>query len=208
MREFWDKRYSEATYAYGVEPNAFFKEALATIEVKNTVLLAAEGEGRNAVYAAKQGWKVKAFDQSEEAKNKALSLATQQEVVLDYIVSDIESLSYERESMDALVLIYAHFPKEVRRAYHQKLSQYLKVGGLLIMEAFEKKHLEKQRVNTKVGGPNQIDMLYSLEELREDFLGFDFLLLEETDALLNEGIYHQGEARVVCIIANKKENLL
>lgn len=204
MREFWDNRYSESTYAYGVEPNVFFKEALAAIEVKGTVLLAAEGEGRNAVYAAKQGWKVKAFDQSEEAKNKALSLATQQEVVLDYIVSDIESLSYERESMDALVLIYAHFPKEVRRAYHQKLSQYLKVGGLLIMEAFEKKHLEKQRVNTKVGGPNQIDMLYSLEELREDFLGFDFLLLEETDTLLNEGIYHQGEARVVRLIAKKK----
>lgn len=204
MREFWDNRYSESTYAYGVEPNVFFKEALAAIEVKGTVLLAAEGEGRNAVYVAKQGWKVKAFDQSEEAKNKALSLATQQEVVLDYIVSDIESLSYERESMDALVLIYAHFPKEVRQAYHQKLSQYLKVGGLLIMEAFEKKHLEKQRVNTKVGGPNQIDMLYSLEELREDFLGFDFLLLEETDTLLNEGIYHQGEARVVRLIAKKK----
>ncbi|KUF44287.1 class I SAM-dependent methyltransferase [Myroides marinus] len=204
MSEFWDKRYSESTYAYGVEPNVFFKEALVTIEVKGTVLLAAEGEGRNAVYAAKQGWKVKAFDQSEEAKNKALSLATQQGVVLDYIVSDIESLSYERGSMDALVLIYAHFPKEVRQAYHQKLSQYLKVGGLLIMEAFEKKHLEKQRVNTKVGGPNQINMLYSLEELREDFLGFDFLLLEETDTLLNEGIYHQGEARVVRLIAKKK----
>lgn len=204
MSEFWDKRYSESTYAYGVEPNTFFKEALATIEVKGTMLLAAEGEGRNAVYAAKQGWKVKAFDQSEEAKNKALSLATQQEVVLDYIVNDIESLSYERESMDALVLIYAHFSKEVRRSYHHKLSQYLKVGGLLIMEAFEKKHLEKQRVDTKVGGPNQIDMLYSLEELREDFLGFDFLLLEETDTLLNEGIYHQGEARVVRLIAKKK----
>jgi len=204
MREFWDNRYSESTYAYGVEPNVFFKEALAAIEVKGTVLLAAEGEGRNAVYAAKQGWKVKAFDQSEEAKNKALSLATQQEVVLDYIVSDIESLSYERESMDALVLIYAHFPKEVRRTYHQKLSQYLKDGGLLIMEAFEKKHLEKQRVNTKVGGPNQIDVLYSLDELREDFLGFDFFLLEETDTLLNEGIYHQGEARVVRLIAKKK----
>ncbi|MDR0195430.1 MAG: class I SAM-dependent methyltransferase [Myroides sp.] len=204
MREFWDKRYSDSTYAYGVEPNVFFKEALATIEVKGTVLLAAEGEGRNAVYAAKQGWKVKAFDQSEEAKNNALSLATQQNVKLDYIVSDIESLSYERESMDVLVLIYAHFPKEVRRACHQKLSQYLNVGGWLIMEAFEKKHLEKQRVNTKVGGPNQIDMLYSLEELREDFLGFDFLLLEETDTLLNEGIYHQGEVRVVRLIAKKK----
>lgn len=204
MKEFWNTRYGESIYAYGIEPNIFFKEVFDRLLQKGVVLFAAEGEGRNAVYAAQKGWQVKAFDLSIEAKNKALLLAKQRGVEIDYVVSEIDSLADSFDLVDALVLIYAHFPKEVRRGYHQQLSRYVKMGGLLILEAFEKKHIEKQLVNPKVGGPNQIDMLYSIEELRDDFPDFDFLLLEEADVVLNEGIFHQGEARVVRVLAKKR----
>ena len=69
---FWDERYSSKEYVYGVEPNQFFKQVLDKIPIPGKLLLPGEGEGRNAVYAAKMGWHVDAFDQSSEGKLKAL----------------------------------------------------------------------------------------------------------------------------------------
>ena len=43
-------------------------------------LFLGEGEGRNAVYAAKLGWQVDAVDFSSSAKDKALKLAKENKV--------------------------------------------------------------------------------------------------------------------------------
>ena len=72
----WDQRYSEQPYAYGTAPNAFVKASLDT-QKPGKILFAAEGEGRNAVYAAQQGWEVEAFDLSAAGRDKALALAKQ-----------------------------------------------------------------------------------------------------------------------------------
>ena len=70
----WDKRYNSPEYVYGKEPNEFFAAELKKLK-PGLILLPAEGEGRNAVFAAEQGWKVHAFDSSQVAEDKALSLA-------------------------------------------------------------------------------------------------------------------------------------
>ena len=57
MKERWDDRYSKPEFAYGEEPNNYLKEQLIRIPA-GTILFPAEGEGRNAVYAATLGWKV------------------------------------------------------------------------------------------------------------------------------------------------------
>ena len=75
----WDTRYGKDEYAYGTEPNQFLKEKLEDLE-PGSILFPAEGEGRNAVYAAQLGWKVSAFDISEVGKQKALKLAGQKKV--------------------------------------------------------------------------------------------------------------------------------
>lgn len=73
---FWDQRYDSEEYAYGKKANVFFASRLAHI-VPGTILLPGEGEGRNAVHAATQGWKVEAFDLSPAGQRKALSLASE-----------------------------------------------------------------------------------------------------------------------------------
>jgi len=73
-KEFWDHRYSENEYAYGTEPNSYFKAFIDT-HLPGKVLLPGEGEGRNAVYAALKGWEVTAIDQSIEGLKKATALA-------------------------------------------------------------------------------------------------------------------------------------
>ena len=80
MKQMWDNRYRASEYAYGTEPNTFYKQTLDEYDLKGKILLAAEGEGRNAIYAAEKGLEVVAFDISEEGKKKALQLAKKKNV--------------------------------------------------------------------------------------------------------------------------------
>lgn len=54
MKEFWNDRYGQLEFAYGIEPNVFFKQELDELK-EGTILLPAEGEGRNAISTAKKG---------------------------------------------------------------------------------------------------------------------------------------------------------
>jgi 2-polyprenyl-3-methyl-5-hydroxy-6-metoxy-1,4-benzoquinol methylase len=66
----WDKRYRTKDYAYGKAPNDFLAEKCSVIP-KGKVLSLAEGEGRNAVFLAKQGYSVTAVDASQVGLGKA-----------------------------------------------------------------------------------------------------------------------------------------
>lgn len=204
MKEFWNSRYQEKEYAYGLEPNLFFESELVKLK-PGKALFPAEGEGRNAVFAAKSGWEVTAFDLSEEGKNKALLLADRNQIQLDYQVASLEEFDVQMESFDLLVLIFAHFPSPLRRSYHQKLASFLKPGGVLILESFSKKHIEFNSVNEKAGGPKDPALLFSKEELQEDFSDFSIRILEETVTELDEGLYHVGKSAVVRMVAVKKK---
>lgn len=201
-KHFWEEHYSNTEYIYGENPNEYLKTKLTNLE-KGKILMPAEGEGRNAVYAAKLGWAVSAFDQSIRAKEKAELLAKNNCVNINYQVSNIEDIDYTSNTFDAIALIYAHFPPDTRRRYHQKLASYLKVGGILILEAFGKKHLNNQKINPSAGGPKNIEMLYELSSLKSDFKGFNFLEAIETKTVLNEGNYHSGRADVLRLFAIK-----
>ncbi len=205
-REFWDERYANEEFVYGKLPNKYFKEKIDELSV-GKALFAAEGEGRNAVYAASLGWEVTAFDQSLSAKNKAISLAENNQVTIDYLVSDLDNFNYTSETYDLLVLIFAHFPEEKRRIYHRQLTQTIKNGGYIILEAFSKNHMQNQKENPKVGGPKNIDMLYDLDEIKEDFQNFEFLEAYETETELNEGEHHKGKGSVIRILAKKTNEI-
>lgn len=201
----WDDRYKEATYAYGKEPNLFFKEWLQKFE-PGSILMPADGEGRNGVFAAMLGWKVTSFDLSAEGKAKALQLAGEQHVIMEYMVGDLEQLPFENASFDAMGLIYAHFDAERKSTFHKKLNNYLKPGGIVILEAFSKRHLELKKLDLKVGGPDDLDMLFSEAEIRADFENYDPIMMVEEDILLNEGEYHIGKGAVVRFVGRKRSS--
>src|SRR6188768_3982479 len=114
----WNERYSQEDFAYGEAPNHYLKEQLEKLNPGN-ILFPAEGEGRNAVFAAKLSWNVSAFDISIEGKNKALQLAKANNVTIDYQVGELQTLNYQANQFDAIALIYAHFPADVKSFYHQ-----------------------------------------------------------------------------------------
>jgi len=197
MNNFWDERYAMEGYVYGATPNVYFKQELEKL-TPGKILLPGEGEGRNAVFAATQGWKVTAFDSSLEGKKKAEKLALKNKVYIEYRINDYENIQLDPEEYNCLALIYTHMPGSVRKKYHQKLVSSLNPGGILILECFSKK-----QISNNTGGPKNRDMLYSKEELQDDFSGFTALKITETEIDLNEGKFHKGKAFVIRIYGIK-----
>ncbi|MRX68889.1 Methyltransferase domain-containing protein [Flavobacterium resistens] len=199
----WDDRYKTEDFAYGTAPNNYLQEEIEKLN-PGAILFPAEGEGRNAVFAAQLGWEVSAFDISEEGRNKALRLAKNNDVAIDYQVGELETLDFHTEQFDAIALIYAHFPATIKSEIHRQLDELLKKGGIIIFEAFSKKHLEYVTKNEKVGGPKDIESLFSIEEIKADFPNYEIIELEEKEIELNEGLFHNGTGSVIRFIGRKK----
>ncbi len=195
---FWDERYSSMEYVYGTEPNHFFKEQIDKIPVRGKILLPGEGEGRNAVYAAKLGWQVDAFDQSKIAQQKALSLAEKNEVKINYNVINLNKFNPAKEQYDAVAIIFVHLKEDFRQALNKKLIDSLKTGGKIILELFSKRQLGKNS-----GGPQELTMLYSLDEIERDFRNLKSTMLKEEILYLDESEKHKGEASVIRFVGEK-----
>lgn len=123
---------------------------------------------------------------------------------IEYHVGDIDSVPYTENQFDAIALLYAHFPANRRSYIHMKLHTFLRKGGMIILEGFSKNHLEYRKKNDAVGGPNNSELLFSQDELVQDFTNFDIISLEEREIELHEGLYHNGLGSVIRFTAIKK----
>lgn len=198
MKEMWNKRYSEEEYAYGLEPNEYLKAKLEELK-PGKLFLPGEGEGRNAVYAAQQGWEVDALDYSPPGRTKTMALAKKHNVSIQYTVSDITDADLPEQTYDAIGLIYFHLPPDLRNSMFPKLATLLKPGGWLIIEVFSKDQLGRAS-----GGPKMVDFLLTTETLRNHFPDFTIRELEQVKVTLREGRYHEGDASVVRMFAQRK----
>jgi len=197
MKDFWNKRYQQDHYVYGTGPNQFFKDFIDEHKPGN-ILLPADGEGRNGVYAAEKGWNVDAFDFSESARAKALELAKDRNVTLNYTIANFDNADLKSDEYDVIALIYAHLPSQKRRDIHHKLIHSLKKDGFIVLEAFSKKQLSYNS-----GGPKSEEMLYDLEDIKEDFKDLAIISIRQETTELDEGPYHKGEGNVIRLIAQK-----
>jgi len=193
----WDERFSSEDYAYGTAPNVFLKEQLDKLG-SGRLLMLGEGEGRNAVYAAKMNWQVDAVDFSEQARMKALKLAAKEKVKLNYSISDLIEYKPEKNYYGAIGIIFIHLDKPDAEKIFTSAKDALKKGGVIICEVFSKNQLGKTS-----GGPKVSDLLYSLDEITGIFKGLETISLEECSVILNEGILHQGEAIVIRYVGKK-----
>jgi 2-polyprenyl-3-methyl-5-hydroxy-6-metoxy-1,4-benzoquinol methylase len=194
--QIWNERYSNNETVYGKEPNAFFK-LFIDLHKPGSILLPAEGEGRNAIYAAKKGWQVDAFDYSTVAKEKALKNAERENVIINYQEKAIENFVADKQ-YDAVALIYIHLPQPVRPLFHEQVYNALKPGGFLILEAFS-----TEQINYNSGGPRDISMLYTAPMLCKDFQLLHILNCEQKIVHHNEGPFHQGAASILRLIGQK-----
>ncbi|GET28381.1 bifunctional 2-polyprenyl-6-hydroxyphenol methylase/3-demethylubiquinol 3-O-methyltransferase UbiG [Prolixibacter sp. SD074] len=193
----WDKRYAADEYVYGTNPNEFFRDELAKLS-PGRILLPAEGEGRNSVYAASQGWKVTAFDSSTEGQKKALRLAGQNSVHIQYQVAGFSQVLLPEEHFDCVAMIYAHASASDRTQRHRRMLSSLKEGGTFILEGFS-----KEQIHNQTGGPKDVAMLFSEEELKFDFQELSERKIWKEEIELQEGPFHNGKASIIRLIGVK-----
>ncbi len=193
----WNERYSTEEFIFGKEPNQFFKQSIDKL-IPGKILLPADGEGRNAVYAAKIGWEAYAFDASAVGKDKALDLAEQEDVSINYEVSLIEDYEIVPNTYDAIALIYCHLTASTKGPFFEKLVESLAPGGIVILEGFRQEQLAMTS-----GGPKEPERLYTAGQLALDFKQLSKVTITEKTVWLDEGPGHQGEAKVVRLIGKK-----
>ena len=102
--EMWDRRFGLEAFAYGKEPNVWLKNRIESMnpDSNSKALFPADGEGRNAVWAAGKGWNAEVFDLSEEGKKKCMQLAESCNVTVEYHVDDLVLRSFETEDYDLI----------------------------------------------------------------------------------------------------------
>jgi hypothetical protein len=191
MESFWDDRYATSQFVYGQGPNHFFASSLSQLK-PGRLLLPGEGEGRNAVYAAREGWKVDAFDQSRVGREKAMAFASTMGVQIQYRACSLDEFPFQPNQYHLVGLTFFHAPGPERTYLHEQVCKTLLPGGSLIMEAFHKEQLGR---NT--GGPQSLDYLFDEDMILSDFNALTPVLLEKILVVLNEGPFHQGEAAVI-----------
>ncbi len=196
-RSMWEERYRADAYLYGTEPNAFLEEHVGTLP-NGSVLCLAEGEGRNAVYLARSGRDVHSVDLTDSGVAKTLRLADAHDVRVGAVAADLATHDIGVARWDGIVSIFAHMPPPVRRDLHARVVAALKPGGVFLLEAYT-----PDQIGRGTGGPAVPEMTMTLDLLRDELPGLDFVHAVELERDVVEGIGHTGVGAVVQLIARK-----
>lgn len=196
----WDERYGAEEYAYGIDPNDFLKQEAHRIASGGEVLCLADGEGRNGVWLAEQGFQVTSVDASAVGMAKADRLAAARSVLISTIHSDLAHYDLGENRWDGIVSIFCHLPPPLRKQVHGNIARALKPGGILLLEAYTPRQLQ-----FGTGGPPVEEMTMSLASLEAELPGLEFVVAEELDREVVEGLYHTGTGAVVQLIGRRPD---
>lgn len=194
---FWNERYRGDDFVYGTAPNRFLSDNLHLI--KGPVLSLSEGEGRHAVFLARHGLSVLGVDISAVALAKAKRLAISQGVQIQTELADLADFIPLPEHYQTVISVWAHLPSNVRAVLYPRVKKALKRNGLIIMLGYSEKQPQYRS-----GGPQEPDLLLSLDKVRAEWDDFEPLLLEEREQQVIEGTGHTGLASVIRFIGRKK----
>ena len=194
----WDERYDTEEYVYGTEPNDFLVGINDRIPRGGRVLSLGEGEGRNGVYLAKLGYSVTAVDLSPVGMKKAEKLARDNGVSIKTVAADLAEYNIELEAWDGIISFFCHMDRDTRRRIFGQAVKGLRPGGVFILEAFTPAQLKYD-----TGGPKSAELMMTASDLKDELSGLEFIIADELEREVREGVHHQGTAAVVRILALK-----
>lgn len=196
----WNDRYNQKAFVYGKEPNVYLKKAMNIISNQaSNFLCVAEGEGRNAVYLAKEGKNVTAWDFAEDGLKKLDTLARINQVIVQTELVDLTRVKWEKNKWDSIVNIYGHFHEDSRNDIFEGIKNAIKPGGYFVSEVYSKEQLAY-----KTGGPKKSALLYQSEELLSIFKDWKIVDFYTGEVYREEGQMHQGNCHVIQMIFQKK----
>ncbi len=146
IRTNYEKWYEGDDYYWGLKPGDFLNELieLCPPSPNAKVLDIGCGEGKDAVYMAEKGYKVSAFDLTQNGIRKTVSLAKRRGVEINAYVDDINTFSTD-EQFD---IIYStgtvqYLFDENKENFFKKLEKMTRQNGIVYINVFvEKSFLE------------------------------------------------------------------
>lgn len=182
--EAWDERYAAAELVWSAGPNQFVEAECADLPGGHALDLAA-GEGRNAIWLARRGWRVTAVDFSAVALDKGRTLAGETDV--EWVVGD--ATTWRRDAAyDLVVVAYLQLAAAERRDALRNAFGSLRPGGTLLVVAHDTTNLTEG-----TGGPQDATVLYTAGDVLADLEGeaYDVVRAERVTRGVEPG--HRGE---------------
>jgi SAM-dependent methyltransferase len=188
----FDERYGAEAFFYGTEPNSFLVSTVEQMPAGGTVLTLGEGEGRNAVWLAQQGFQVHAIDESAVGLAKAERLAAERGVSISTECADLADVRIEPGRWDVILSIWCHVASALRRRLHGEAARALRPGGLFVLEAYT-----PAQIGRGTGGPSSADLMPTAAQLDSELHGLEVLRSVELEREVLEGQGHRGHSAVV-----------
>lgn len=198
QQEFWNKKFLRDGYLYGLKPNEFIKSNYKNFNKNEKILCLGEGEGRNAIFLAKNGYEVEALDASNIGLEKLERLAKENSVHVETTCLDINEW-LPNKKYGAIVFSFMHLSLSELKNLFKKIEKSLSKDAYLVLEVFSKNQMQKNS-----GGPKDLSLLYSVQDFEECISDLKIEKLEESLVYLDEGKGHQGEASVIRLVAQKQ----
>ncbi|MDD2886235.1 MAG: methyltransferase domain-containing protein [Aliarcobacter sp.] len=193
---FWNGKFSKADYFYGTKPNQFLASKIELFKNHKKFLCLGEGEGRNAIFFAQNGFEVSAIDASDVGLAKLDSRSKEENLEIKTFCMDLNHWKAD-EKYDVIVASYLHMYKDEREKLFEKIENSLNSNGYFVGEFFSTKQLTYNS-----GGPKDLDLLYTVEDFANHFTLCKKNISEEI-VTLDEGIGHQGVACVIRVVIQK-----
>lgn len=195
----WNRRHDTAAFLFGTAPNVWLREQAHLLPARGRVLCVADGEGRNSVWLARQGFQVDAVDVADRAVDKACAFAHREGVSVNFAVADCDGFAWPEAAYDGVAAIFVQFADPPMRArLFERIVRSLKPGGVLILQGYTPKQLEY-----RTGGPPILSHLYTQDLLLDAFAALSIIELRDYEAEIHEGQGHSGRSALVGLVAGR-----
>lgn len=168
--KYWDEKYSTEEFIYTKVVNRFIAELCGDLEVSGSkrAIELAGGEGRNAVWLAKQGWHVENVDFSQKALDKYLILAQEEGVAELCSATCADALKFEPlvSPVELAVIGYLQIPEAQLEVATRRIAGYVANGGHLMGVWHSRDNLVGG-----FGGPRDPDVLPNVETITKALEG-------------------------------------
>ncbi len=181
MRSLWDARYEAKGALWGAEPNQFLAEIAEVLE-PGTALDLGCGQGRNSLWLASRGFEVTGLDLSSVAIEQAKAVAAELDLDASFESVDLTTWDPAGRVWDLVVLTYLHLSHERRPVVHAAARRAVAPGGRLFVIAH---HLDN--FENGVGGPPVPELLFTEQQLADDFSNLKILRNEKVIRTTDEG---------------------
>ncbi|QVQ53915.1 class I SAM-dependent methyltransferase [Spiractinospora alimapuensis] len=143
--DFWDEFYRGDSTVWSGAPNQVLVEEVAGLPPGRALDVGA-GEGADAVWLARNGWRVTAVDISRVALDRAAAHAREYGEELgsriDWWCADVTTTAPERAAYDLVTAFYFHLPLHPRANALRGLAASVAPGGTLLVVGHDPRELE------------------------------------------------------------------